>query len=74
MKHEEAGVTLNMATLPDMEDATVGMTAEQLFGRHCAVLGATGGGKSWTVARLIEEALKFKSKSFFSMQQASFIR
>lgn len=62
MKHEEAGVTLNMATLPDMEDATVGMTAEQLFGRHCAVLGATGGGKSWTVARLIEEALKFKSK------------
>ncbi|MBU0717056.1 MAG: ATP-binding protein, partial [Planctomycetes bacterium] len=62
MRHDKAGVTLNMATLPDMEDATVGMTAEQLFGRHCAVLGSTGGGKSWTVARLIEEALKFESK------------
>ncbi|WP_074295385.1 helicase HerA domain-containing protein [Paraburkholderia phenazinium] len=23
-----------------------------MFGRHCAVLGATGGGKSWTVARI----------------------
>lgn len=62
MKHDQAGVTLNLATLPDMEDATVGMTAEQLFGRHCAILGSTGGGKSWTVARLIEEALKFESK------------
>ena len=62
MKHDQAGVTLNLATLPDMEDATVGMTAEQLFGRHCAILGSTGGGKSWTVARLVEEALKFESK------------
>jgi len=62
IKHGEARVTLNMATLPGMEGVTVGMTAEQLFGRHCAVLGATGGGKSWTVARLIEEAIKFRSK------------
>ena len=26
-----------------------------LFGRHCAIVGTTGGGKSWTVAKLIEE-------------------
>ncbi len=25
-----------------------------LFGRHCAVIGTTGGGKSWTTAKLIE--------------------
>ncbi|OAV71645.1 VirB4 component of type IV secretory pathway [Bacteroidales bacterium Barb4] len=25
-----------------------------LFGRHCAVVGTTGGGKSWTVSKLIE--------------------
>ena len=28
-----------------------------LFGRHCAVVGTTGSGKSWTVARLIETLL-----------------
>jgi uncharacterized protein len=30
---------------------------EDLFGRHCAILGATGGGKSWTTAKVIEECL-----------------
>jgi uncharacterized protein len=35
---------------------------EKLFGRHCAILGATGGGKSWTTARVIEECIKHKAK------------
>lgn len=30
------------------------ISLDSLFGRHCAVLGTTGGGKSWTVTRLIE--------------------
>lgn len=30
------------------------VSLNSLFGRHCAVLGTTGGGKSWTVAKLIE--------------------
>lgn len=34
--------------------AEISVTPEQLFGRHCAVLGATGGGKSNTLARLVE--------------------
>lgn len=25
-----------------------------MFGRHCAVLGTTGGGKSWTIAKLLD--------------------
>lgn len=33
-------------------DCKVSLNA--LFGRHCAVLGTTGGGKSWTVAKLLE--------------------
>lgn len=32
--------------------------AEAIVGRHCAVLGATGGGKSWTTAKLVEELLE----------------
>ena len=38
------------------------MKPERFFGRHCAILGATGGGKSWTTARIVEECLKHKSK------------
>jgi DNA helicase HerA-like ATPase len=39
------------------------VSPEELFGRHCAILGSTGGGKSWTTAKIIEECSKFpKSK------------
>lgn len=35
-------------------DAECHISLNSLFGRHCAVLGTTGGGKSWTVAKLLE--------------------
>lgn len=35
-------------------NALCNISLNSLFGRHCAVLGTTGGGKSWTVAKLIE--------------------
>lgn len=35
-------------------NSTCNISLNSLFGRHCAVLGTTGGGKSWTVARLLE--------------------
>lgn len=35
-------------------DAECNISLNALFGRHCAVIGTTGGGKSWTVAKLIE--------------------
>lgn len=35
-------------------DEICSVSLNSLFGRHCAVLGTTGGGKSWTVAKLIE--------------------
>lgn len=34
------------------------ISLNSIFGRHCAVLGTTGGGKSWTVAKLIESISK----------------
>lgn len=34
------------------------VTLNSLFGRHCAVVGTTGGGKSWTISKLIEEITK----------------
>lgn len=44
------------------EGFPVQITPEHLFGRHCAVLGATGGGKSWTLARIIEQAIERNCK------------
>ncbi len=32
----------------------ISLPPEKLFGRHCGIFGATGGGKSWTIASLIE--------------------
>jgi DNA helicase HerA-like ATPase len=59
-KDEDDGVgddLLDLATLPQDEDYSIKISANSLFGRHCAVVGTTGGGKSYTVARIIEEML-----------------
>jgi len=43
-------------------NAKIEVSLNALFGRHCAVIGTTGGGKSWTVAKLIEEVQKSDAK------------
>ena len=55
-------VMLSIACLTDDHSVTLAISPEQLFGRHCAILGTTGGGKSWTVARILEEASKHNAK------------
>ena len=55
-------VVFQIGSLPDGDDVSVALTPERLFGRHCAVLGTTGGGKSYTIAHLAEEAMKHRSK------------
>lgn len=55
-------INLLIAHLPTSPEHEILISPEQLFGRHCAVLGTTGGGKSWTVARLVEQAKSHKSK------------
>lgn len=53
---------MSFATLPDTEETPISVAPERMFGRHCAVLGTTGAGKSWSLARLVEECGKFRSK------------
>ncbi|GAB1472589.1 hypothetical protein MASR2M69_00290 [Bacteroidota bacterium] len=38
-------------------DAKCKVSINSIFGRHCAIVGTTGGGKSWTVAKLVEEVI-----------------
>jgi uncharacterized protein len=55
-------VLLKLGSIDVALESTVSIRPEKLFGRHCAILGTTGGGKSWTTARIIEECIKYKSK------------
>lgn len=43
-------------------DIPLSFSPERLFGRHLAIVGTTGGGKSWSVARLVEECAKYQGK------------
>ena len=56
-------ITLNLGSVSGVADATVAVTPERLFGRHCAILGATGGGKSFTIAKLAEECGQLNAKA-----------
>ena len=58
----ESKVLLRLGSIGAALESAVSIRPEKLFGRHCAILGTTGGGKSWTTARIIEECLKHKTK------------
>lgn len=61
-EEQEGGLRLEYAELPHSPGTTISFTPERMFGRHCAILGSSGGGKSWSTARLIEQCARFRSK------------
>lgn len=46
-------IELPIAEITGDSSVTINLTPEKLFARHCAILGSTGGGKSYTMANLI---------------------
>jgi len=54
---------VQLGRMSGLEDAEISIPPEKLFGRHCGVFGATGGGKSWTVSRLVNEVVRIGGKS-----------
>ncbi|ELB2151642.1 MULTISPECIES: ATP-binding protein [Vibrio] len=56
-------VKLDIAELPYDLSASISVTPDKLFARHCAVLGATGGGKSYSISRLIQEVQRHGGKA-----------
>ena len=55
------------------ELVTVDVMPRAFFGRHCAVLGSSGGGKSWTLARICEEIIKMRGKAILIDPTGEFI-
>ena len=55
-------VTLAFARLVDSANTPLEFSPEMMVGRHCAILGTTGAGKSWSVARLVEQCARHRSK------------
>ncbi len=56
VKFEEQGY--NVGRLSSHDDQDVCFDASALFGRHFAILGQSGAGKSWTVTNLLQRAVK----------------
>lgn len=48
-------LTLSIGRIDAADGVDVCLPPEKIFGRHCGVFGATGGGKSWTIATLVQQ-------------------
>ncbi|TBZ79686.1 ATP-binding protein [Rhizobium leguminosarum] len=46
--------TVALGHLSGAPESKVALPLSSIFGRHCAILGSTGGGKSWSTMKLIE--------------------
>ncbi|MGC3833550.1 helicase HerA domain-containing protein [Moritella viscosa] len=60
---KENDIKLDIAELPYDSTVNIAVTPDKLFARHCAVLGATGGGKSYSISRLIQEVQRHGGKA-----------
>ncbi|WEV53371.1 ATP-binding protein [Bifidobacterium sp. ESL0704] len=56
----DGDVQLELGTLKGTS-TPIALRPEDLFSRHCAILGMTGGGKSYTLEHLLEELQRYSS-------------
>ncbi|MCC7331922.1 MAG: ATP-binding protein [Flavobacteriales bacterium] len=52
-----------LGCLVSSPETKVKVNLQSIFGRHCAVVGTTGGGKSYTVSKLIESLIATDNKA-----------
>ena len=57
----EGNVSLELGTYSIDESATAFLNGNKLFQRHAVIVGSTGSGKSWCVARVLEQVATLKS-------------
>lgn len=59
----EVAETVHLGHLVSSPETKVKVNLQSIFGRHCAVVGTTGGGKSFTVSKLIESLISSGNKA-----------
>lgn len=57
----EDAVSLNIGKYSIDEDAVAFLNGNKFFQRHAVIVGSTGSGKSWSVARILEQVAQLKS-------------
>lgn len=57
----EDTVSLQIGNYSIDEDATAWLNGNKLFQRHAVIVGSTGSGKSWCVAKILEQVAGLKS-------------
>lgn len=62
-EHKDTAPLIELGCLTYDKTAKIQISQQALFGRHCAVVGTTGGGKSFTVSKLIEGVIKNNGKA-----------
>lgn len=60
---EESSPVFELGTLTYNKSTSIEISQQALFGRHCAVVGTTGGGKSYTVSKLVEGVASNRGKA-----------
>ena len=63
VKDGEVSEYIKLGNLVSSTSTEVKVNLQSVFGRHCAVVGTTGGGKSYTVSKLIESLIETDNKA-----------
>ena len=63
VKENENSSAIKLGNLVSSPSTEVKVNLQSIFGRHCAVVGTTGGGKSFTVSKLIESLISTDNKA-----------
>jgi ABC-type multidrug transport system fused ATPase/permease subunit len=62
-KDRVSAPTIEIGRLTYDKTTLVDISQQAIFGRHCAVVGTTGGGKSYTVTKILEGVVNIKPKT-----------
>lgn len=60
---DEGSVSLELGTYSIDDSATAWLNGNKLFQRHAVIVGSTGSGKSWCVARILEQVAALQSSN-----------
>ncbi|MDE5562517.1 MAG: ATP-binding protein [Clostridiales bacterium] len=60
---DESSVSLELGMYSIDDSATAWLNGNKLFQRHAVIVGSTGSGKSWCVARILEQVAELQSSN-----------